>query len=646
MENESDERSLKAAEAAPADTSKRDGIVDRVFEKVALCCCGIGMFALVCVMHLTLRHALGRYFFAAPVSGAIELTCFGVVIGVFMLIVYAMNKGTHVAVGMFVDLMPKKVQNILLVFTSVLVVIFMFSLAYETVKYAPSISMETSTVLKIHKQPFFYVVAAGLFLTGVGAVIKMYHSISEFAGSKAAIIVIVVAVALCLVTLFVRPFGGIMRSMTALNAGIIGLIVFFVLMFLKLPVAISMGFSGFLTLGMYLGWDISFSVVSSVPFSSLFNYTWSTVPMFVLMGYLAKNTELAESFFYGVRKWIGHLPGGLLHSVVAGNGAFGACSGDSIGAAVTFSSISLPETRKYKYDDSLVLGCVAGGSIVACVLPPSLMMIIYGAATQTSIARLFIGGILPGLIIILSYFMLVAIISYLRPQKAPKSERASVKEALQATPPMLYLMLLFLIIIGGIYLGLFSPTEAGAFGSASVILIGILRKKITFKKFLASCREAATTIGMIGLILTGSLILQRLIVLTGVTTTIGKLLTASISDAMIFLLVAGLTMLILGLFIDALPFLMLIAPILQPVAVSLGIDSVHFGVFSVLVIMIGTLTPPVGIAIYTLATVNRDVPMWNIFKGVLPFVLVLVIISVIVAAVPYLSLGLIPYMIG
>lgn len=623
---------------------KKKSKIQSIYDKAALFCADVGMLLIVIVCVLTVRHAAGRYFFSAPLTGNIDITCLAIIAAIFLCIIYAVNQDAHVSVGLFVDLAPKKAQTVLYMIVSVFVLVFFATASVETFANIPAVGIGETTVLKIPKYPFYYIIAVGFLLSCIGAAIDIFRKFTEDTGIRAALIVFAAALVVFGGIVLVRPFDGWYRNGDAFSTGIVGIIIFAALMFMKLPVAIAMSVGGFFTLGVLMGWDVSFNVIASAPFASLYSYTWSTVPMFVLMGYLAKNTQLAEDFYLGLRRWIGHLPGGMFHGVIIGNAAFGACSGDSIGAAVTFSSITLPETRKYQYDDALTLGCIAGGSVLSCVIPPSMPFIIYGATTQNSVGQMFIAGIVPGILLVLLYMTLITVISRIRPEAAPRSEKCPRRECLQATPAMLYLVVVFLVIIGGIYAGIFSPTEAGAFGVTAIVVIGILRRKLTLKGFLLSCRESAATLGMIGLLLAGSGIFQRMIVVTGVTTKLSGFLTNSITSPAAFLILTGLIMLVLGCFIDALPLLIITAPILYPISQTLGIHPIQFGVFMTLVVMCGTLTPPVGITVYALAGQVKDVSMSRIFRGVMPFIAVLVAFTLLIAFVPWLTTALVELM--
>ncbi|MDR1573161.1 MAG: TRAP transporter large permease subunit [Clostridiales Family XIII bacterium] len=616
---------------------KRCNKITAAAKGLTLTCAYIGMTAICLIAIMTVIHGIGRYAFGRPLTGNVELTNFNVVVGIFFCISYTLIKGEHVAVGMIVDRFPAKVQGVFDIVMSAISLLFVVVAAYQTYLFVPDFSEEYSTVLFISKGPFLFIVAVGWTILALVYMFRLFDIVKQYAKAGWALLPILTGIAAGILIIALSPLSAAVKSRDPLTVGIIGVIIFVVVMFMKLPVAIAMGVTGLFGLGLYLGWGPAFNSLATIPFSSLYNYTWSTVPMFVTMGYLAKNSGLAEDFYYGVRQWMGHMKGGLLHAVIVGNGAFGACSGDSIGAAVTFCSISLPETRKYGYDDGLTLGCIAGGSVLACIIPPSMMFIIYGSATQTSIGKLFVGGILPGILLVLMYMITIWLIVTRKPSLAPATEKTTMHARVKALPAMSFLILVFLIIIGGIYLGLFTPTEAGAFGVLAVLIIGLLRRRLTWASFKLSLKESASTIGMVGLLLAGSMVLQRFIVLTGIPNAVADFMTNATSSPIAFMIVAGLVLLVLGTFIDALPLLLLVAPIFYPISVSYGIDPTHFGIVCVVVIMIGTLTPPVGIALYALMGVAKDISLTVVIRGVLPFIFVMVVYSVLLIFFPQFS---------
>jgi tripartite ATP-independent transporter DctM subunit len=643
---ESREIAAGSGENKPPDSVLDDGKLEKAIRGISKGFGYAGMTVIIVLILLTLRNSLGRFFFDAPVSGNAELTMLTVVTGIFLSVVYTMYVRGHVAVTLISDLLPSKISNVLYCITSVLSGIFLVYVGWVTINYSPTMMKSLSTILHVPKGYFIFIVGISFVFIALLLFRQMWQDIGKTYSKACAGILIIVTLLLSTLVIFVGPFDAFIGKSAPTTAGAFGLILFLVLMFMRIPVAIAMGLGGLIGLMSYVGWAATSNVVAAEPFSVLYNYTWSAIPTFVFMGYLAKNTYLAEEFYFGIRQWLGHLPGGLMHAVVLGNGAFGACSGDPMGAAVTFCSISLPETRKYGYDDATVLGCISGGCVLAAIIPPSMLFIIFGAATSNSIGRLFMAGIFPGILLIILYMLLIVVLAKQHPDRIPRVEKASREERLKATPRMLYLVIVFVVVIGGIYAGIFSPTEAGTFGATAVFIIGLVRRKITWATFKLSMLEAASTLGMIGLILAGAMILQRLVVVTGITKSITDLIIDASSSQALFWVIAAIMLIILGCFIDALPLIMLMAPLLTPVAVGIGIDPIHFGVFMTIVMLIGNLTPPVGMVVYVLAGVVPEVPMSQIFKRVMPFVAVMVVVLMIVAFVPPLSTVLPNMMLG
>lgn len=596
----------------------------------------IGMFVTLCIAALTFVHAAGRYLFDAPISGVVELTNLGTITCIFLTICYTMARNEHVSVGLVVDSLKLKAQDVVELITSTLSLSMIILMVYETLIYAPSQLTQVTQIRHISKMPFFYVVAIGTAIMGIALIYNMITRLKRL-GKVTIIVAFVVAVALVLVVKFFTPFNKVLYGGNKLAIGVLGIAFMLLLILAKMPVGMAMGFAGMTGLALYLGWNTSVKVAASVPFSSLYNYSWSTVPMFVTMGFLAKETGLATDFYNGIRAWIGHKKGGLVNSIIIANAAFGACSGDSVGACVTFCSMSLPETRRHGYDDGLTLGAIAGSAVLSCLIPPSLLFIVYGSATQNSIGQLFIAGIIPGLLLVVMYMILTRILCTIHPEWAPLSEKLTLKERLQASPGMISLILVFVVIIGGIYLGLFTPTEAGSMGIVTVVIIGLIRRRLTVKAMKDAMVQSASTLGMVGWMLGTSMILQQFIISTGIPTAVEELLTQNANSLALFWILVLLICFVLGMFIDALPLLLLVAPILYPIALDFGIDPIHFGVVLTVLMLIGSLTPPVGMIVYAMAGVAKGIPMSKLFRSVMPWIVTMVIFCVLIMFIPELS---------
>ena len=601
------------------------------------------IFALVI---LTVIHAVGRYAFSKPIVGLVDITCLGVIAAIFLTAPYTMTVEEHVVVGLVADNLPKRAQDVLQLVAGVFSLVFTIVGAVETFRYTPTVMNEKTAILELVKWPIYLVVAFGTAILAISVAYVLLKNLSSVFGKTAVLITIGIAIAISLIFIFAQPFSRVWPSGNRLTLGILGMVFMLVLMLAKVPVAMAMGFAGMLGLALYIGWPGTLKVCASIPFASLNNYSWSTVPMFLLMGFLAKNTGLAEEFYQGVKAWLGHKTGGLVHAIIIGNAAFGACSGDTIGSAVTFCSMSLPETRKHKYDDSFVLGSIAGGAVLSCLIPPSLLFIVYGSSAQVSIGKLFVAGILPGLLLVGMYLVCIMILCTKDRTLAPQSEKVSRAEALKQSPGMIFLIVVFVVIIGGIYLGIFTPTEAGAFGVVTVLVLGLIRRRINKESILQTMKDTSGTLGMVGFMLAGSMVLQQFVISTGIPDGLRTVMTSFGDSKVIFWILIVVMMFLLGMVIDALPLLLLVTPILYPIALDFNVDPVHFGVVLTVLMLIGALTPPVGMIVYALAGVAKDVPMARIFKGVMPFIATMVLFAVLIIVFPQISLLLVNMMFG
>jgi tripartite ATP-independent transporter DctM subunit len=370
------------------------------------------------------------------------------------------------------------------------------------------------------------------------------------------------------------------------------------------------------------------------------NYVWTTIPMYLLMGYLAMQTKLTDEFYGGVRAWMGNMKGGLLYAIVLGNAAFGACCGVSIAAASAFTTISLPETRKYGYSDSVTLATIVGSSNLSILIPPSFGFIIYGAITGTSISKLFIAGIIPGLLLLLLFVILIYFIVLRDPSLAPAGVKTCFKEKIKAGKGMWALVILFAVIIGGLYLGLFTPVEAAGVGAFIVSIIGVARQKLTLEGLRDAILETVMLSSMVFFLVIGCTIFNTFLALSGGSSFLEKFLVGMTSSPVAFLIILSCAFLILGAFLDVGAMTILLLPIIFPVAKKLGIDPVHLGVSLIVIMNVGTVSPPFGIVTYAVVGAAPDVPILSIFRGLFPFIGVMVLLAALLIFFPEISLFL------
>ncbi len=600
-------------------------------------CAYVGISAMFFVVLLTVTHGTGRYIFNKPVLGMVEITNFMVISAVFLTFAYTLKLNGHTSIRVIIDRLSERGQAICGAVSSVIGIIFSVGACWQTLMQCKEVVGAVSVILHLPKVPFFYVIAVGWGLFTLTLILLLAKDLSKLMGGKwiLSLILLTLAASAALI-LFTHSGRGVLGDMNQLAVGLIGLLVISILLFSGIPVAIVLAAGGFFGVALFAGFQPANCAIATIPYATLYNYAWSSIPMYILMGFFADHSGLAKDFYTGVQKWVGHFRGGLAQAVIVANAAFGACSGNSLSAAITFCSISLPEMRKYRYDDKITLGAICGGSLLSSLIPPSIVLIIFGAVTQTQISDLFIGGIIPGLLLSVMFMIQIYVQCRINPFVGPAMPPSPISERLRATTGMWTVVAVFGIIIGGIYFGLFTPTEAGAFGAFVVLLIGLIRRKLGWGDFKDSLLQSAITLGMVGFLFVAALVFNLFIVRTGVPVALSELVS-NVSSPPLFMMLVVLLYIILGLFLDGLAILMLTLPVLFPLATQLGIDPVHFCIVISTANLIGALTPPFGMVVYSLATVAKDVPIMKIFAGSVPFVLTTLACNVVLIFFPQLS---------
>ncbi|MCD7819854.1 MAG: TRAP transporter large permease [Lachnospiraceae bacterium] len=413
-----------------------------------------------------------------------------------------------------------------------------------------------------------------------------------------------------------------------------------VLLIMRMPVVFAFGIVGFFGLCYLQGFNKACTVLYTVPFSSISGYTWSALPLYCLFGYLAYNTRLTEDFFSGVRSWLGHVRGGMLHAIIVGNAAFGACCGVSLAAASSFTAISLPECRKYGYDDHVVLGTIAGSCTLSMLIPPSTGLIMYGCLTTTSISELFIAGVIPGIIQVILFMGVAVFIAVRHPEKVPMSPKATVKERLSGIVKMSYLVIIFGVIIGGLYIGWFTPTEGAGVGAFLILILGVVRRRLTWEGIKASLIATVEMAAVTLLLLAGTQLFNSFLTLAGFSTMLINAVKAIASSGTTFLIIVAIMMIILGMFIDVAPLTILLVPLLYPIATSYGINAIQFGVLFTLLGSVGTISPPFGIVTYSLARMVPEARLMQIFKKSIPYLAMMLVLIVLLIFIPDITLAL------
>ncbi len=431
--------------------------------------------------------------------------------------------------------------------------------------------------------------------------------------------------------------------MASLEIGFAGVVALFAAILLGVNVMVALGAVGALGLTAVVGFPAATSMLSTVFFETTHSFHFSVIPLFLLMGFFAMRAGLGEDLFEASHKWFGGLPGGLAISTTLGAAAFGAASGSSIGTATVFTKLSLPQMLDAGYDKRMASASIAIAGTLAVMIPPSAVMVIFGILTDSSIGDLLIAGVIPGVLFALVLCGATLLTVYRHPEYAPRSDvRYTLKEKLYSLRLAGPLILVIVSIILGLYAGVFTPTEAGAMGAAVTLLLAIIRQR-GFKglQLMETLRETVKTSAMIFAIIICALIFSRFLALSGVANTLGDFLTGLNVNRWVIVLIVVVIYLIFGMMMDAPALLAITLPITHPVMMKLGFDPIWFGVFVVLLVELGAVTPPVGVNCFVVqATSEGRVELEDVFSGLIPYVLAGFVMLFLLCLFPQIALYL------
>ena len=427
--------------------------------------------------------------------------------------------------------------------------------------------------------------------------------------------------------------------MSDIAVGIYGIIILLALFLTGLEMAYCMILVGFVGFTFLMSFSAASNLVVKDFFDTFTTYSYTVIPLFIMMGELAQNSNIAKRLYVGAHKWIGHIPGGLAMTTVVGATAFKAMCGSTLATVGTFSGLAIPEMDRYGYKKELSAGTVASVSTIGMILPPSTVLIIYGLQVEQSIGRLFLAGILPALMISLFFMVVIAGWVTLQPDIAPRAERGTWRERIAAIPDGLVILVIFGIVIGGMITGFFSPTEAGTIGTVAVFLLALVRKEINSKMLVASFRGSLRTSIMTLMLIAGSSIFGHFLAITEIPM-IAANWTASLPVPKFLIMVVIIAVyLIGGSIMDDLAFMVLATPIFFPTVVNLGYDPIWFGILICMTLMIGGIIPPIAIYVFILGNIT-GLPFKTIYKGVVPFLSALVVALAIMFIFPDFAIWL------
>ncbi|HPY31030.1 MAG TPA: TRAP transporter large permease [Verrucomicrobiota bacterium] len=422
--------------------------------------------------------------------------------------------------------------------------------------------------------------------------------------------------------------------MTPTDAAYLGFALLFLLLAASMPVGFVMAVVGLIGFALVVSPPAAFSMATIELYSTFADYNLTTIPLFVLMGQVAFHTGISRGLFHAAYHWLGWLPGGMAMSTVGACTAFGAICGSGPATSATIASVALPEMRRYRYDMQLATGCVAAGGGIGMLIPPSIVFIVYAILTEQSIGKLFIAGIGPGILVALLFCLVIYVQCRMQPHYGPAGPGFTWRERFVSLRGVWETLLLFALVMGGMFAGYFTATEAAAIGAAGTLLIALGKRDLTWKKLGQCLNETIRTSCMVMTIVAGAIIFGKFLAVTQVPANLALWLSGLILPGWAIMTLIILFYLVGGCFLDALALDILTIPIFYPVVLALGYDLIWFGVMIVVVTMMGVITPPVGVCAYVVSGMARDVPLEKIFRGSLPFLGALVLAAVLITVFP------------
>jgi tripartite ATP-independent transporter DctM subunit len=602
----------------------------------------IGAASIFFMVGLTFIDVIMRYLFNSPISNAKEITEVTLVIAVFMSIAHTYAQKSHVSVDVVTGRLGAKGRLIMDFIIAVVGLAMFIIVIWQSIELTNQYFINGTIhgrVLLIPAWPFTSVIAFGCTVMGfllLRDILSNFNQAtkSDFKIYQWLLMLGIPILFLTLVAFWIQPD---LWQMNLSVVGVIGVVAVLILLLTGMPIAFALYIPGFIGIAHIRGWDTALRSVGRELWGNSSDFIWVTVAFFVLMGYFCLHARFGEDLYVLFHRWIGRLPGGLAMATAASCTGFAAIVGDSVSSIATMTSVAMPEMKRYKYDNRLSTGSIAGGSIIGPIIPPSIPFIVYGILAQVSIGKLFVAGIFPGLLLGLAFIITIYIWCRINPQIGPRGESATWRERIISLRGIGPVLALFLLVIGGIYGGVFSPAEGGAIGAAGALIIGLIMRRFTWKSFWRSLLDAAKVLSMLILIVNGAILFTRFVAWCNVSGVVSDAITGiGLSQSAAIILVLALFF-VLGFIIDVLTLTLIGVPIMHPIAVGLGADPIWFATLMVLVLILGSLTPPVGINLFTMKGMAPDIPIGNIYRGAFPFVLAAAIVVVIVFLVPQLA---------
>jgi C4-dicarboxylate transporter DctM subunit len=422
--------------------------------------------------------------------------------------------------------------------------------------------------------------------------------------------------------------------------GAVGTIGLFVLLFFRVPVWAALTIVGFVGNIALSGWDSAFALLGTTPFDTASIYTLSVIPLFIMTGGVASTTGLSADLFKAARVMLSGIKGGLSIATICASACFGAVCGSSIATAATMTRIALGEMRRAGYADTAATGAIAAGGSLGILFPPSIILVIYAAIAEQSVPKLFAAGFFPGLLLTLLYIIVAIVQAYLRPQDSPVAPPASVRERFGALKGPWQFLTLFGVTIGGIYAGIFSPTEAAAIGVVGAILLGVVGRRLGLRELVATIEGAAKTSCSLFIIIIGANLFSYFIVQTQLPSLLADAAKALSLPGLVVMILVIVAYIVMGCFLEGIGMILITVPVFLPLVKSFGYDAIWFAIIVVVVVEVGLIHPPVGMNLFVIQAQAPDVKIGSIYRGIIPFLLAPLVLIVLLLLFPEIALWL------
>ncbi len=613
--------------------------LERILYPVSRILNGVGSGVILGMVVLMTVNVILRYLFERPIKGTVELEEFMLVIVVFLGLSYAALEKRHVRIDFIVARFPKSAQAVINSITALLSAGLCLIMVWRCAIWAQNnwAHDSTSTLLQVPLSIFIYMTALGGALLFLVLLAECLHSLSELANSGKKSLILF---AFLLLALLGSGWVLWLQEPSSNVLAIIAFVVLLVMLAFRMYISFAMMLVGFLGMSFLADINAGYHIMATVPYTITADYHLVVVPFFILMGHLCAAAGISRDIYNTAYKWVGHFRGGLSMGTVVGCAGFAAVSGDSMGTAAVMGAAALPEMKRYNYNDSLATGCVAAGGTLGILIPPSMGFIIYAIITDTSISKLFMAGILPGILLTLLFMLVIYIQIRLKATMAPRGPKVALKEKILSLKDTWAMILIFMLVIGGIYRGVFTPTEAGAIGATGALLIGLVKRQLSWQKLIKALLDTGRTVAMLFLLFIGAYVLGYFLAASEAPHQISDFIGNLPLPPHALLAAILMIYLLLGCVMNLLPAIIVTLPIFFPTILDLGFDPIWFGVIVVIIAEMGLITPPVGMNVFVIKGVAQDVNIGKIYLGIVPFLLAMMVSVVILAFFPKIALFL------